>query len=73
MKKIITVAMLTLTGVAVAAPAHASGIGNVASALPVDTGAVTKTLPVSPEEMKPDGDGLIPVGGTIKKLHASKP
>ncbi|MFG3343604.1 hypothetical protein ACGF1Z_00900 [Streptomyces sp. NPDC048018] len=73
MKKIITAAMLTLTGIAVATPAHASGIGNVASALPVDTGAVTKTLPVKPEEMRPDGDGLIPVGGTIKNLHAGRP
>ncbi|WMX43625.1 hypothetical protein [Streptomyces roseicoloratus] len=73
MKKIVTAAMLTLTGVAIAAPAHAGGVGNVAEALPLDTAApVTKTLPVNPKEMRPDGDGLIPVGGTLKKLRPGK-
>ncbi|MEV5970430.1 hypothetical protein [Streptomyces sp. NPDC051921] len=71
MKKIITAAALTLTGLAIAAPAHASGVGNVTSALPVDTSTVTQALPVDPNEMKPDGDGLIPVGGTIRNLNAT--
>ncbi|MFI8823802.1 hypothetical protein [Streptomyces sp. NPDC053431] len=72
MKKIVTAAVLTLTGVAVAVPAHASGVGNVTSALPVDTSTVTKSLPVDPQEMRPDGDGLIPVGGALRKLNAGK-
>ncbi|MFD5325183.1 hypothetical protein [Streptomyces sp. NPDC127092] len=73
MKKIVTAAMLTLTGVAIAAPAHAGGVGNVTEALPLDTAPVTKALPVDPKQMKPGGDGLIPVGGTLKKLRAAKP